>query len=46
MYSAKPPPSWELAAYALLYVVGEHVPRVDFLTTVDRFIFATLGCLL
>ena len=35
-----------LAAYALLYVVGEHVPHVAFLTTIDRFIFVNLGCLL
>ena len=35
-----------LAAFALLYVVGEHVPHVDFLTTIDRLIFVTLGVLL
>ena len=35
-----------LAAIALLYVVGDHVPRVDFLTTIDRMIFITLGMLL
>ena len=35
-----------LAAFALLYVVGDHVPRVDFLTTIDRMIFITLFLLL
>ena len=35
-----------LAAIALLYVVGDLVPRVDFLTTIDRMIFITLGMLL
>lgn len=35
-----------LAAFALLYVVGEHVPHVDFLTTIDRLIFVTLAVLL
>ena len=34
-----------LAAYALLYVVGEHVPHVDFLTIVDRIILVTLAVL-
>lgn len=31
-----------LAAFALLYVVGETVPRVDFLTTIDRIIYLSL----
>jgi len=35
-----------VANFALLYVVGEHVPRVDFLTKIDRIVFLTLFMLL
>ena len=32
--------------HRLLYAAGDLVPRVDFLTTIDRMIFITLGMLL
>ena len=38
--------SMYLAAFALLYVVGDLVPRVDFLSLIDRILFLTLLTLL
>ena len=35
-----------LAAFALMYVVSENVPRLDFLTCIDMVIYLTIMCLL
>lgn len=35
-----------LAAFALLYVITDHLPRLDFLTAIDKAVYLTLGTLL